>query len=1137
MAQTKARLYKYVTPPTFSGGGGITVKIGDKVVTQPEGGVVKNIKAINSLGATTNSIAIMMEDLKGSFGEYMIKNMQMSEEILNLRQENIEKERKIQKDSLEKAKKKEGLEQDKRAEEKQEGAPEKESAMGKRSRAIAAGAFGFFKGLASLFGGIFRSMILYQVLDWFSKDENREKISKLINGIVSIGKWLMDTYGTLINLGLDGLVEFLEDPLSFQGLFGVLKFVTALGLLFAPLAVGKLGLNLVLSMFKKGTLRSGLIGLFKGIGGMIKGLFGFVKGRGMLGALAVGGALFATGALFDDQQGETDKEIDKQVKDKGEEEVIKSLEKQLEGLNAWDKVWGKGAEIEEQIQRLKKGERVSRPTTDKLPEKAQGGKVQMASNGGWITGPQSGYPVSLDGGASTSFIGHGTEWVGRRSSGGDAFVIPFDTPATRGGNGLTQMRMQQAKAGGYGLPAFAKGGQLTSTKNPRRDGSQEENRLAQKDGLPGFAKGGKIFLHWTAGGGNFKQHGKYHSIVQGDGSIYRAHPYDQRSGVAHTYLRNGQGIGLSVAAMAGSAGNYQWPSGKQISSLSGEIADIAKKRGWSASDVNVKNIMTHAEAASGKDGQLPGNDNYGPTAWGGDGSRWDLWHLTKGGEKGSGGHIIRNQVRKMLGMKQIPVPEDAGSPQPAKKAASKGSTKNNATNTNNQSGDKSSDSSSSGSSGFDPTSEYLSVEKMVSFFAGKSGVLSNYMSDANAMPSALPSGTTPQTPMVAPDAGDANDGGGVLPMAVGGKLCPWCKQKKFSSGGVYTPVLNLIAREESGGKWDAMYPSTTLPGATKMTIAEVARKASGAVGKWQNLPRFLNQRARAVGLDPNTALYNEENQTKIAVYLIEKGQAGVTPKMMKDNPSEAMIRLSRVWAAIPVPKDMKGANRYVKKGESYYAGDGANFAHIKVHEMYSAMGGMPKFDKNKKYQTGDVVMKDGEAKIFDGMGWGKYEGGVTQQGTASDTEASVSDTGEEKKDPMEMLKGKKDLLAKYMSDAHGVIGGAPFGFTPSRDEKTEFNRMDYSKITPAPSSRTGDVLSERQKSEDGEAAESKSGGVTVNSTTLPAAGDSGGDDPSLQSTPEVTMSGGAPYTVPANDYARPRFGLSSQIFVTPVFLV
>jgi hypothetical protein len=59
--------------------------------------------------------------------------------------------------------------------------------------------------------------------------------------------------------------------------------------------------------------------------------------------------------------------------------------------------------------------------------------------------------------------------------------------------------------------------------------------------------------------------------------------------------------------------------------------------------------MTHAEAASGKDGELPRNDNYGPTMWGGDGTRWDLLRLTKGGEDGSGGNILRAKARGYMG--------------------------------------------------------------------------------------------------------------------------------------------------------------------------------------------------------------------------------------------------------------------------------------------------------------------------------------------------------------------------------------------------------------------------------------------------------------------------------------------------------
>lgn len=92
-------------------------------------------------------------------------------------------------------------------------------------------------------------------------------------------------------------------------------------------------------------------------------------------------------------------------------------------------------------------------------------KEQSAAAGGWISGPMSGYPVSLDGGGSTAFIGHGTEWVGfKRAAGGSAFVVPFDTPATKNNPGLTGSRMRQAKQGGYALPGFASGGALDHSR-------------------------------------------------------------------------------------------------------------------------------------------------------------------------------------------------------------------------------------------------------------------------------------------------------------------------------------------------------------------------------------------------------------------------------------------------------------------------------------------------------------------------------------------------------------------------------------------------------------------------------------------------------------------------------------------------
>ncbi|AGH26390.1 hypothetical protein CPPG_00073 [Cyanophage P-RSM1] len=87
---------------------------------------------------------------------------------------------------------------------------------------------------------------------------------------------------------------------------------------------------------------------------------------------------------------------------------------------------------------------------------------QMAK-GGWISGPMSGYPVSLDGGRSTSFIGHGTEYVSRKA-GGQAFVTPYDTPATRRNPGLTAMRQSEAKRKG-----FAEGGEVKESLNLTED--------------------------------------------------------------------------------------------------------------------------------------------------------------------------------------------------------------------------------------------------------------------------------------------------------------------------------------------------------------------------------------------------------------------------------------------------------------------------------------------------------------------------------------------------------------------------------------------------------------------------------------------------------------------------------------------
>jgi hypothetical protein len=47
--------------------------------------------------------------------------------------------------------------------------------------------------------------------------------------------------------------------------------------------------------------------------------------------------------------------------------------------------------------------------------------------------------------------------------------------------------------------------------------------------------------------------------------------------------------------------------------------------------------------------------------------------------------------------------------------------------------------------------------------------------------------------------------------------------------------------------------------------------------------------------------------------------------------------LAREWASLPVQRDQRGATRLVKRGQSYYAGDGLNKASATPEEVLRAV--------------------------------------------------------------------------------------------------------------------------------------------------------------------------------------------------------
>jgi hypothetical protein len=197
------------------------------------------------------------------------------------------------------------------------------------------------------------------------------------------------------------------------------------------------------------------------------------------------------------------------------------------------------------------------------------------------------------------------------------------------------------------------------------------------------------------------------------------------------------------------------------------------------------------------------------------------------------------------------------------------------------------------------------------------------------------------------------------------------------TGGQWGPLLDLIAGKESGGNYEAMYPSTVLKGATKMTIAEVARRATGAVGKYQQLPEYLVSRAKAAGLNPDKDLYNPENQDLIITKVnIEGNRSGRRWLKGEISDEQFMQGLSQEFASLPnaqgkfyypgqrssmTAEKVKSALSKVKKG-GYSQKELSQFENVKMGKGYGSggqkiagdLGDFMKANKSKVPVTGSI---------------------------------------------------------------------------------------------------------------------------------------------------------------------------------------
>lgn len=130
---------------------------------------------------------------------------------------------------------------------------------------------------------------------------------------------------------------------------------------------------------------------------------------------------------------------------------------------------------------------------------------------------------------------------------------------------------------------------------------------------------------------------------------------------------------------------------------------------------------------------------------------------------------------------------------------------------------------------------------------------------------------------------------------------------------------------------------------TDMTLGEVMSKQKAgdifAAGRYQVIPNTLREAVQSLGLDPSQKFDQSLQDRIFKEYLITKKRPEIGAFLSgKGSEEAAMLAASREWASVGVaPGTRLNNGRIARGGESYYAGDGLNSAHIKPEQVRSAL--------------------------------------------------------------------------------------------------------------------------------------------------------------------------------------------------------
>ncbi|MGF7008117.1 hypothetical protein [Aminobacter sp. BE322] len=158
-------------------------------------------------------------------------------------------------------------------------------------------------------------------------------------------------------------------------------------------------------------------------------------------------------------------------------------------------------------------------------------------------------------------------------------------------------------------------------------------------------------------------------------------------------------------------------------------------------------------------------------------------------------------------------------------------------------------------------------------------------------------------------------------------------------------LLKFIRETETGkdaGAYETIFGHNQdkLPKSiTAMTIAEIQKAQPGwskkfgssATGAYQHMNATLKEQVKEGLADP-TEKFTAAVQDRLGFALLKR-RGFLSFMTGKIDRNEFAKRLAQEWASFPVLEPTQGAHRKLKRGQSYYAGDGLNKALVRPEDV------------------------------------------------------------------------------------------------------------------------------------------------------------------------------------------------------------